>query len=57
MSLVNRRITENFPDAECLSSTQIKLSAATGDSITVVGQMDLKFRLGRKYLTHTFLVA
>lgn len=57
VSLIHRRITEHFPQNECPKSTQIKLRAATGDSIKVIGEMDLRFKLGKKYLNHTFIVA
>lgn len=57
ISLIHRKITEHFPDTECLNSTEIKLRSATGDSIGVVGEMDLNFKLGKKHLRHTFVVA
>ena len=56
VSLVNRRIVENMPEKECLTSTQVKLAAATGDKIKVVGEIDMKFKLGKKVLIHTFIV-
>ena len=57
ISIINKKVTENFPDIELLRSTEITLRTATGNAITVVGEVDLTFRLGKKYIKHTFIVA
>ena len=57
ISVLNRHIAEQFPETECLASTQITLRTATGDAITVAGEMEVPFRLGKKHLVHTFIVA
>lgn len=57
ISIINKKITEHFPATELFRSTQITLRTATGNAITVVGEIDLRFRLGRKFLQHTFIVA
>ncbi len=56
-SVINRKITEQFPDLECLPSNQLQLCGATGDKITIAGEIDLRFKLGKKHLAHTFIVA
>lgn len=57
ISILNRKITECLPDTELLRSTEVTLRTATGSAITTVGEIDLRFKLGRKYLRHTFIVA
>ena len=48
ISIIHRRVREQFPNAETIRSTQVKLQAATGDAIRVVGEIDLRIRLGKK---------
>ena len=57
VSVLSRRVTEQFPVTECLASTQVTLRAATGDALAVAGEMEVKFRLGRENLSHAFIVA
>ena len=57
ISLINRRITEHFPEAELFRSTEVTLHTATGTAITVAGEIKLTFRIGKQYIEYTFIVA
>ena len=57
VSIIHKKIAEQFPDTELMRSTEITLRTATGDSIPVIGEVDLTIRLGQKYIQHTFIVA
>ena len=56
VSVLSTRVTEQFPVTECFASTQVTLRAATGDALAVTGEMEVKFRLGGKHLSHTFII-
>ena len=57
ISMINRRITEQFPEAELFRSTEVTLHTATGTAITVAGEIKLTFRIGKQYIEHTFIFA
>ena len=57
ISIMNRKITELFPETELLRSTEVTLRTATGESIPVAGEMEVNFKLGKCHLKHTFVVA
>lgn len=57
VTVINKKITERFPDSELFRSTEITLRSATGNAIIVAGELDLTFRLGKRYIRHTCIVA